>query len=344
MKQELVPQNKIPDRKNRALEILQMLLKNLLVFLKHTLGSYYCRLLDWTGCYNFSISKRLWGHYRLYRYFKAHYEWFSKELPASSAYILYYRSKADMKYFISRIMSIPLINSWYQSNAVIRVAQINRSLAKENSDILLEFLNEAGENYEAAHAKALDRIKSPVFPIRMENRHMEGSPPKIIQFNQENNHQTTNNHQYNTFTHTEVHTDVHHEVYKEFHTQSIVREGVKGKEKGVFSKKQILILFDLLGEDSKLEKIDFSRSNKFGDIAGLLHALTGRGRDTFIEELHNARSRGLYTFNTQGELTQLLSTLINLGDICRKAGQKSIAKLVDKKIMELEAKKKNSLK
>jgi hypothetical protein len=119
--------------------------------------------------------------------------------------------------------------------------------------------------------------------------------------------------------------------------QPVLREGATGKEKGVFSKKQLLIFFDLLSETNAIERIDFRKPNKYHDIATLFHALTGKPATSFTEELDDHRHKGLYQFHTPGERTQLIVALTNLANAFRAAGFRSIAKQADKKIKELEA-------
>ena len=121
------------------------------------------------------------------------------------------------------------------------------------------------------------------------------------------------------------------------------KAGIKGREKGVFSKKQILIMFDLLSGPGGLEKIDLTRPNKFDGIAALLHAITGKAKESFLQELNDHRNNGLYAYNTPGERNQLIITLNNLSETFRAAGFRSIAKLADKKIKELESAKKDGL-
>ena len=118
--------------------------------------------------------------------------------------------------------------------------------------------------------------------------------------------------------------------------QPILREGAKGKEKGVFSKRQVLILLDLLSEANAIERIDFRKPNKFPDIATLCHALTGKSASSFTEELAGYRHKDIYQFNTSGERDQLIVALTNLANAFRAAGFRSIAKQADKKIRELE--------
>lgn len=118
----------------------------------------------------------------------------------------------------------------------------------------------------------------------------------------------------------------------------IIKEGTKGKEKGVFSKKQILILFDLLSRTAKIERLDLHKPNKFDAVAQLFQALTGKPKESWLAELNDYKNKDLYEYHTPGELNQLLATLSNLADLFRKAGLRSVASLADKKIMELERK------
>jgi hypothetical protein len=77
---------------------------------------------------------------------------------------------------------------------------------------------------------------------------------------------------------------------------------VKGKEKGVFSKKQILIFFDLLADSKTIEKVDYTKPNKLQDIAVMLQAISGKKTEAWVEELKNCRNHGLYPFHSKGEL------------------------------------------
>jgi hypothetical protein len=118
------------------------------------------------------------------------------------------------------------------------------------------------------------------------------------------------------------------------------KEGAQGKEKGVFSKRQILIIFDLLSAPSKLEKINFDNPNKYEDIAIWLHAMTGKSKDSFVAELNDCRTRGLYDCQTPTEIDNMINSLTNISDISFKAGFRSIRAAADKKIIELESMKK----
>jgi hypothetical protein len=112
-------------------------------------------------------------------------------------------------------------------------------------------------------------------------------------------------------------------------------KGAQGKESGVFSKKQILLLFDLLSKSGNLDPIDLEKPNKFDAYADLLHALTGKSRQSFKEELHDYHTKGLYEWHTPGEFTQLINTLTQLLTYFEKAGFDFFANTIDKKIRTL---------
>ncbi|OQP47955.1 hypothetical protein [Niastella populi] len=112
--------------------------------------------------------------------------------------------------------------------------------------------------------------------------------------------------------------------------------GIKGKEKDVFSKKQILIWLDLQADLSKMERIDFTKPNKFEAIARLLQAINGKSKDSWMEELDKYKTKGLYHYSSQGELRQLINTITNISETARKAGYRELAKAADRKIRELE--------
>ena len=109
-----------------------------------------------------------------------------------------------------------------------------------------------------------------------------------------------------------------------------------GKGKGVFTKKQILILFDLISKSTKMKSIELDKPNKFDAYAEFLRAVTGKSIDTWLEELKDYRNRDLYHFDTDGERSQLIATLTNLAEMLRKAGLRPLTKLADEKMRELE--------
>jgi len=294
-------------------------------------GLFACRYLEWTGWYNYKVSMRLLGHYRLFQHYRKAYVKARRDLPAARAYILQYRSSNSFKYLMSRVMAfIYSIFTWKDYFPVVEIAVINRQLVRGSSIILEEFLNNADADFAAALTRALEQIDNPVFYNPGYNAtYPVPAPAPFFQFNQQNNTYHEYNNQHNTFNHNEI------------NIQPVLKDGAKGKEKGIFSKKQILILFDLLADGGKMERIDFSKPGKFSDIADLLHAITSKAKDSFVEELNDYRHKKLYEFNTEGELRQLISTLSNLSEICRKAGFRTIATLADRKIRELESMKKD---
>ncbi|HVS96204.1 MAG TPA: hypothetical protein VHE54_06950 [Puia sp.] len=117
---------------------------------------------------------------------------------------------------------------------------------------------------------------------------------------------------------------------------SAVKRGA-GKQKDVFTKKQVLILFDLLTSAARVEPIDFRKQNSFPKLAALLHALTGHVCASWLAELKDYKTRGLYDCYTAGEKNQLVATLTNLAETFRCAGFANIATAADKKMRELEA-------
>ena len=78
------------------------------------------------------------------------------------------------------------------------------------------------------------------------------------------------------------------------------------------------------------------KPNKFENIATMLQAVTGKSKDSIIEQLKDTHRDGLYSFQNIGELNQLIVTLTNLSEIFRSAGFRSIANMADKKLRELE--------
>jgi hypothetical protein len=111
---------------------------------------------------------------------------------------------------------------------------------------------------------------------------------------------------------------------------------MKGKQKGVFSKKQILILFDLLNNTGGIERIDYTNPNKFESVAEMLQALNGKSIATWVEELNNYKIKGLYYYSNEGEFKELIRILTNLSEKLRKSGFRVLANEADKKIKELE--------
>lgn len=104
----------------------------------------------------------------------------------------------------------------------------------------------------------------------------------------------------------------------------------------MLSKMQILILFDFLADTGSLEQINYSKPNKFEAVAEMLQGVTGKSKDSWVEELNNYKCKGLYNYRDEGEMKQLIITLTNLSDILRRSGFRTITKELDIKIMQLE--------
>jgi hypothetical protein len=276
-----------------------------------------CRFLEWIGWYNYDIAQRLLGHYRLFHHFKAYYNQTSHDLPAAKAYILEYRVGHGFKYFLTRVMAFLTAIIERKSYPVAGIAAINRQLVNNSTSILYDFLTDADKDFTAAFLQAMNRIKDPSFFDRMSPHPQQ--PPVAIQYN---DNRVSN--QYNS----------------QVNIQSMLREGATGKSSGIFSKRQLLILFDLLAnKTTRLEKIDFTKPARFDAVADLLHALSGKSKESIVEELKNYRTKGLYECQREGEYNQTIRTLSNLAEAFRSAGLRSIAEEADKKIIELERKK-----
>lgn len=237
------------------------------------------------------------------------------------AYIVNYRASHGLKYLLSRVTGILYyIGSFGKPYYPLQTEGINKLLVNEYAHILQTFLTEADNNFEEALSLAVEQIMSPEFGRKSGNMLFQVNQSAVIL-------QTRN--EFNSY-----HDNTHY--FNEYTTVHPATNGIKGKEKGVFSKKQILILFDLLAETSKMEKVDFTRPNKFDSVAVLLCAITGKSKDTWIDQLKDCKSAGLYEFNSEGERKQLIVTLTNLAEVFRKAGFRSISKIADNKLIDLE--------
>ena len=296
--------HKITDRRNRRTRF------------------FACNFQEWMGWYNNNIAQRLLGHYRLYQLFKHKYLTQRTELPPIQAYILQYRETLHLKLFFPRIIALvqPIIE-FGMTNRQIEIHSINRMLLYQRSDILQEFLTDAEEDFEQAFLIAMKKILDPQFlytpPSNPEARRF------FVQINEE--------HQYNaTFSKNEFH------VHPTVHEQPATEKHPKGKEKDVFSKKQILIFFNLLAQKGFIEPIDLRKPDKFKDIAPLLRAISGHGEESWKAQLNDYRNKDLYAYHSEGERQELIRILITLSNKLNNAGFKSIANLADQKIIELE--------
>jgi len=283
-------------------------------------GRFACYFLEWTGWYNHRIATRLLGHHRLFQLYKKDPDRIFRSMPLSQAYLLHYCSSHPVKYFISKLVSfIYSLGTLGRHYLAVEIETFNKSLIHEHAGILQTFLEEADHDFTAALHKAIQQLDPSAAGHPTHSK--IPAPAYLIQFNQSNTH----THQYNTLT-------IHNPV----------KEASRGKQKDVFSKKQVLMLFDLLSSAAKLEAIDLSKPAKFEAIAAFLYAVTGKSKESWVEELNDYKTKDLYAFHTRGELQQLISTLSNLAEFLRKAGFRSVATLADKKIRELERHRKDS--
>lgn len=279
-------------------------------------GHLDCRFLEWTGWYNQDIHQRLLGHYRLYQVFKAENN-SANHVSIPLAYIVNYRASHLVKYLLSGITaSVYYIFTFGERYSPLQIESINKVLINDKAIILQKFLHYADKDFSSALAKAVEQIASPDFLNKTDYN------LTLVQ-------QNKNEYKYNRYE-----SSTHY--FNEYNTVEAAVNSRSGKEKGVFSKKQILILFDLLAEAGKMEKIDFSKPNKFEFIADLLNAITGKSKDSWIGQLKDYRSKDLYEFKNEGELNQLIITLTNLSETFRKAGFRFVANIADKKLRELD--------
>jgi len=265
-------------------------------------GLQSCRFLEWTGWYNSSIDLRLLGHYRRFQLYKKHRRHQANDLPLIQGYILQYRASEKIRrhfyLFISRFPAI-----WGLPDEKVELHAINKLLIYERSSVLSEFLTTAELDFEQALKKAMEQIHAPEFisPASIEKESIR-----------------------------ETQTIVEKET--------IIKQPAKdlaGKEKGVFSKKQILIFFDLLTRAGLKDRILLAKTDKHEAIANFLQAITGKGSDTWREMLRDYKDNDLYSFNTPEERANLAGILKNIANIAYHAGFRSITALAESKIVDL---------
>ncbi len=279
-------------------------------------GNIKCHFLEWSGWYNQDVNQPLLGHYRLYQVFKSENK-NNHQLSLPLIYKTNYRITHRIKYSLSCVTaSLFYIFSLGEKYAPLQIESINLQLTNGKAIILYEFLEAADQDFNNALRDAIEKISSPKFLDKTDTRNLTF----LVQNKNEYNQYHTSSHYFNEFT-------------------QVISIGANGKEKGVFSKKQLLILFDLLSENKLMARIDFTKINKFDSIANLLHAISAKSKESFIDQLRDARNDGLYSFKSIGELNQLIITITNLADTFRKAGFRSIADAADKKLRILEHQK-----
>lgn len=287
-------------------------------------GHLDCRFLEWSGWYNQDIAQRLLGHYRLFQVFKAENNQSDKQVSLQLAYLVSYQASHSFKYRLSSVMSVIYYTfSFGERYSPFQIEGINRILVNDQLLILLTFLQNADKDFSEALRIAVEQIASPDFVDKAQ---------KQLTLIQQNN------------TYRYHHNENSSHYFNEYNTVQTSGNGIRGKEKGVFSKKQLLILFDLLSESGAIDKIDYSKPNRFEGVAIMLQAISGKSKDSILEQLKDTRSDGLYSFQNIGELNQLIITLTNLSETFRSAGFRSIANMADKKLRELERMKNEQFK
>jgi hypothetical protein len=298
-----------------------------------------CRLLEWTGWYDGSVPFRLLGHYRLFHLYKKSYHKRSVDIPTVQGYILQRRITYGLKYRFNNFLAfVPKI--WGYPDRTMEIHIINRMLLNERASILQEFLSNAEIDFEAALLRAIEQIHAPSFlstpGISNINTSNTLSQNILVQVKQDYN---TNNY-HASWSHNEL--NIHPVIKEELPAKEPSAPSgtsIHGKQKDVFSKKQVLILLDLLSQSTKIESFNLQNPNKHEPLALFLHALTGKGIETWLEELKNFRNKGLYDFRDASELEYIVKTMTNLSNTLRTAGLKTLAKQVNNKISELKVKR-----
>jgi hypothetical protein len=272
-----------------------------------------CYYYEQTGWYDLSIAMRLLGHHRLFQLRKNKYERTSSCLSREISYILHYRENGIIKdtwfkflHFIKKLMNV---------GEFAEIKSFHRTLLFKHPEVLKQFLTAAETDFDKALDDAMEHIRNPAFLL-------EFPIPKLhVEIHE--------NHQYNTSN-----------SRSEFHVHPVIREETpqptqKGKEEGVFSKKQLLILLDLLAMAKLIEPINFNKPGNFPAIAKLLRALTTRKEEAWMGELRDYHTKSLYDWSSEGQLNELIRILTNLAEKFADAGMNKIARLADQKIREL---------
>jgi len=291
-------------------------------------GFYTCRLLEWSGWYTQDIQVRLLGHYRLFQLYKKHRFAGPDSLKPAVGYLLQYRASYWIKHrwymFISRM---PSMFKYFDTG--VEMYSINKLLINERADILIDFLTDADTDFEPAFKHALNRIRDSAF-IHIPYTSQTQNSNFFLKLEQ---HNITDNSHNELNIHPIVETQIIQEkeiiVKKEtvVERSTIIKEPAKdltGKEKGVFSKRQILIFFDLLTRAGLKDRILLAKTDKHEAIANFLQAVTGKGSDTWLEMLKNYKDNDLYAFNTPEERANLAGILKNIANIAYHAGFRSI--------------------
>ncbi|MDP4150799.1 MAG: hypothetical protein Q8943_15440 [Bacteroidota bacterium] len=293
-----------------------------------------CRFLEWSGWYNFSVGHRLLGHHRFFQHFKKSYLREPRDLPPIQSYILQYRLWHGMKYFVSKVMAVTYsIVTWKDYFLVAEMAAVNRMLVTNWMDILIDFLRDSDEHFDAAFVRAVRLIRE-----RLQTGHAAQRTLNLAVAIDHSKEYYTSHHQH-AYHHFESVTHNHTHPTQVF-TPPAVIDGAKGKEKDVYSKRQILIYHDLLHEAYGVEPLRIENKNCHPGIASFLHRLHGKPERAWLDELKDYRNGHLYDCQSDGEIDQLLIVLTNMRASLRAAGQSRMVDKIDDKMLMLRKKKK----
>ena len=151
----------------------------------------------------------------MYQVFKAENSQ-NKQVSIPLTYIVSYRASHWAKYILSSITAtIYYVFTFGKRYSPFETEGINRLLVSDNANILQEFLMDADKDFSNALTKAIEQIIFINFLDKAENK------LTLIQNRNEYNHFQNSSHYFN-----------------DYNTVQTVGDGIKGKEKGVFSKKQ----------------------------------------------------------------------------------------------------------
>jgi hypothetical protein len=297
-------------------------------------GLNSCGFLNSIGWYYTSLPTLLLGHYRSFHLYQKYHSGQGNNAALINGYILRSQTDSGIKNNLS-LFKLLFYTIWDYPVPKTSIYTINQRLLHEQAPILHEFLSRADSGFEEALDRAISQIDAPTF-LGIPNTYNTLSQNVLVQVKQDYN---TNNY-HTSYSHNELNI---HPVIKE---EAPAKEPsvppndiIRGKEKDVFSKKQVLILLDLLSQSTKIESFNLRNPNQHEPLALFLHALTGKSIETWLEELKSYRNKDLYAFRDAGDFEYLVKTLTNLSNTLRTAGLKTLTKQVNNKISELKAKR-----
>lgn len=275
-----------------------------------------CYYYEAVGWYNHNLAMRLLGHYRLFNLCKARQIFSYKGLSPELGYILHYGENNILSN--TWVQLIPPMLRLQRPDDDKEIKSINQILLTRHSEILRNFLVASQTDFEKALIAAIDQIHNPAF--------LSGSPLPNLHL------EIHQNNQYNT-SHSKNELHIHPTIKEDAPPQQPPK--AQGKEEGVFSKRQILIILDLLAKAKLIEPISLNRPNKFPAIAELLHAITGHKESSWKQALDDYRNKDLYAYQSEGGRDELIRILRNIEEKFDEAGITTVSELADQKIRQL---------